>query len=151
MSTETRKDVTFPVGDVRAVAAVFRSPFHPDHYYVVRKPRMNYLDFIARYNVGNVQCKQCDGYNLDDSLCPHFYAVFVADCFDPPIVLIRAASPSDAQDIFLDETPYAHITDPNDLKDYDPETLYYNSNGAPCDTESVQIHDVQLVRVECTD
>jgi len=70
---------------------------------------------------------------------------YVEDCFSPPMFLINGDSFEDCYEEFC--TAFEHmikIEEP-DLKDYDPETLNYNDNGTPIDTESVQGFKVQLV------
>ncbi|MFO0964632.1 MAG: hypothetical protein U0793_03465 [Gemmataceae bacterium] len=132
--------------NVKAKAVHFQSPFAKNHRYVVLAEKMDYLEFLRTYNQGPVECKAATGVNLDG--CEErFFMVYVEDCFDPPIAIVRADSEQDAEELFVDELPWAHITEP-DLNDYDPETLVYGPSGQPYDSESVRVHPVRMVHVE---
>lgn len=84
----------------------------------------------------------CADYDTDRA-----YIFCVADCFDPPCFLIFGASFEDAHETFITEYESLIRIDETDLKDYDPETLTYNENGNPVDTESVNGFPVTSLEV----
>jgi len=76
-----------------------------------------------------------------------WFVVAVADCFDPPVAIVRATDEYTAEEYFIDELMWAHV-DETDLKDYDEDSLRYNSSGIPCDVSQVNIHRVYLRYME---
>jgi hypothetical protein len=157
----TAKAKLLTIGELLAQAAIFQSPFAKNYFYVVGRDDMDYLEFMQRYDTGDKQHKRATGLALDDS-GERFFLLCVADCFDPPVAIVRARNESDAYETFVDELAWAHITDENDLKDYlkpasewerpdCPEyvdSLSFNCNGVPYDGEGIQMQEVKLYAVE---
>jgi hypothetical protein len=75
------------------------------------------------------------------------YIFYVADCYDPPLYLVFGSSFQDAYDTFITEFESLIAISDTDLADYDQETLTYNDNGKPVDTESVQYLPVKRIIV----
>jgi len=66
------------------------------------------------------------------------YLFTVADCFDPPVFLVFGeVNDNDAQETFITEFERMVKIEEPDLKDYDAESLTYNDNGTPCETENL--------------
>ncbi len=138
---------TICLTDIEVNAMIFQSPGNPKHFYVVGRDDMDFLDFMKKYCVGDQDAKRATGVELDGT-GKHFWMVHVEDCFDPPIAIVRADSLCDAEDAFTDALNWAHITDPNDLKDYDEDNLHYSPSGVPYDIESVMIREIKLHGIE---
>lgn len=137
---------TFDMGDVIATAAVFT--FGPDSnsksLLIVTREPMTHAERLDRFGH---DAKGCVGVHLDDS-GSKFYAIWVEDCFDPPIAIVRADHEQDALDTFVDKLDWAHVSEP-DLADYTEDQLSYGPNGQPYDGESIGMLEVKLVRIEC--
>ncbi len=116
--------------------------------YIVGTDGMDYCDFLRTYNGGEVQHKRATGVELD-GFGKAFFMVYVEDCFDPPVAIVRADNAQDAEEAFVDALPWAHISEP-DLKDYseDDDSLSYGPSGQPYDSSSVMIREVRLVAIE---
>ena len=70
------------------------------------------------------------------------YLFVDCDCAFPPHYIVFADSEEDAHGIFLSETDTCLIEESN-LKDYDEDTLTYDDNGRPMDTESLQYYKLR--------
>src|ERR1035438_7732903 len=120
------------LGEISVSALVFSMG---DVCYVVGRESMDYIDFMMQYDQGPNRTHRAIGLNMD-STDTNFWAVWVDDCFDPPIVIIRADHEGNAEEIFADELDWAHINEV-DLPDYlsgdkeqqDSEYLNFNSKG----------------------
>lgn len=142
--------IMFTLGEIsiRSASFVWKEDKDNLHRLIVGIDDMDYLDFLRRYNSTNVQHKRCKGINLDGSE-KLFFAVYVEDCFDPPIAVVRASGASEAEERFADELDWAHISDV-DLKDYEeePSSLSWNSDGKPYDTSGIMIRELRLLCIE---
>jgi hypothetical protein len=140
--TTTTKTISMADVDARAIVFTFGSA---DRLLVVEaEPETDLLKFWDRYGH---EAKRADHANFADY--GRFFAFWVADCFDPPIAIVRADSWENAYEIFLDEFERWIKIDEPDLGDYDEETLTYNSNGTPIDSEAVNGQEIKLVRIDC--
>lgn len=133
---------TIAITDLAATAVVF-STGRDGYTYVVEAERSETLDF---WKVYGHDAKRVEAYGLDD-YGKRFFAFYVADCFDPPVAIIRSDSFEDAYETFCDEFSQWMAISDEDLKDYDEETMNYSASGVAIDTEAVQGHEVQLLRV----
>lgn len=50
-----------------------------------------------------------EGINLEDNIYNRFFLCFVADCFDPPLAIVRAEHAQDAIEYFVEECDWSHI------------------------------------------
>ena len=151
------------IGEIKAQAAVFVSPLCETHFYVCGRDDLHFVAFNERYGnspySSEAQFKRATALHFDDST-ERFFMVYVADCFDPPIAIVRAEDESEALEIFVDELEWAHI-DETDLRDFlkpeaervEGESEYvewvsWNSSGKPYDTEQIEIRQIRLHTVE---
>ena len=77
----------------------------------------------------------------------HGYVFYIADGFTPAhATMVRGESFGDAYDEYLaDEKVEAHIRITDDeIGDYDPDTITYNDNGTPIDTDWVQGFELKV-------
>lgn len=84
---------------------VFQSPYNPEHKLIcIREdtPREKMWDMIKDM----VNTKRCD-YAEFDGYGSRFFLCYVADCFDPPMAVVRADDVNEAVDIFVDKFEYA--------------------------------------------
>ena len=86
---------------------------------------------------------------------PHYFAFYEADCFDPPQYLICARSFEDAYDIFLEEfgtkvdtTDTDFNTEEKREEAMDNGQITYTGGGALVHCESVNGHELKLVKIE---
>lgn len=149
---------SFTLAEIKIKAALFRDIF--DHknqgaVYVAGLEDMDYLEFIKKYPSGK---RAVHHRGLDDGYLKHFYMVFVQDCWDPPIVIIRADNEMDAEETWASEFDWADVEEP-DLKDYakgNPnageevqyESLMWSERGTYYDTQLVCVRELKLVGVE---
>lgn len=139
--------------DVRAQgepAAIVFDFDGPHGALVVERTPSDYPDFHRAFDrEGAPPARRAVGVDVWDFSGPaRYYAVWVDDCFDPPIAVVRAKDEGEAEEMFLDALDWSHITAPLDLADYDADALHYTSSGIPCDTEGVRIREVSLARIE---
>ena len=76
---------------------------------------------------------------VKDSYGPGLYVMWIEDCFDPTIYMVRGESFEDAFAWFICEEKIEaqlRIT-PEEMGDYDEDSLTYNDNGVAVDTEMV--------------
>jgi hypothetical protein len=117
-----------------------------DHYYIASTHKSTremeddpvVKDFIKdkRYSHVPMQFVVNDCESME-----YAYVCINADCAFPPSYIVFADNESDALGWFLSETNACLVEEP-DLKDYDQESLSYDDNGRPMDTES--LHIIQL-------
>jgi hypothetical protein len=138
---------TISLSNVEAKAIHFESPFDPKHRYIVLAEDMDFLAFMKKYCVGDMDAKKATGVEMGNGN-DDWYMVYVENCFDPPIAIVNAENEQDAEEAFVEALPWSHITEP-DLKDYDPETLHYGPSGQPYDAEQVMVRQIKLVLIEC--
>lgn len=140
------------LGTIKATAVVFQSPFNPKHFYVVRAEKMDYLEFMKQYCVGDVDCKQADGVNFDNYLDNGtFFMCYSEDCFDPPVAIVRADDVEEAIDLFVDECEWARMSD-EDVEERDKDGLGETVGWTGMnkyDNETMQCRSIKLYRVEC--
>ncbi len=166
---------TITLPDVEATAVVF-SGFSRGRTYVVTADQIDTLAFWAKYGQDAQQISAKSAYLSDYG--KRFFAFYVADCFDPPIAIIRADSWESGYEIFCDEFSDWMKIDDSDLLDYvecdscqdKGKNLTLNSIGQECrkdgclghyyptcnmsssgvdiDTEAAQGHVITLLRVE---
>jgi len=90
---------------------VFQSPHNPKHKLVcIREdiPHEKMWDMVKDM----VNTKRCDYAELD-GYGSRFFLCYVADCFDPPMCIVRADNEIEAVDIFVDAFEYARVTQEN--------------------------------------
>lgn len=78
----------------------------------------------------------------------NWFILYVNDCYDPPLTLVRADSFEDAYELYCDDD-HSLVIDEEDLDDYNLEELQYNSDGDPIDTECVGGFEVELISLHC--
>lgn len=78
------------------------------------------------------------------------YLCVNADCAFPPHYLVAEDSIEEAYDKFLTETNSCLIEEP-DLKDYDEDSLRYDDNGRPMDTESLRVTELSIMLISFVD
>jgi hypothetical protein len=120
---------------------------------------MDFLEWLNKYD--SSKYKQATGVNLGEDF-PNFYMVYVEDCFDPPVAIVRGESAEDALDTFIDELTWAHMSD-EDVEeaiqdhaekgksasmDDPPDWVTYSSGGQAYNSESLMIRDIKLYSVE---
>lgn len=141
-------------------AIIFQHIRSPNHRIVVGRDDMDYIEFIKRYDSAKYQHTRATGINLEDG-DGKFFLVYVSDCFDPPLAVVRAANAGDAEDWFIEELAWADIPEA-DLKDYnifpdgDPagegkepkEHAQWTSRGTWADTEQITIHEIKPIYAE---
>lgn len=105
------------IGELENVSAMlFRSPFNRDSFYVVGRDGLSFPEFNEKY--GNspysaaAQFKRASGANLDDNES-QFFMVYVEDCFDPPIAIVRADDECEAIDIAVDAFEWLRVEPSN--------------------------------------
>ncbi len=77
------------------------------------------------------------------------YVFWVADCFDPSVYLVGTDECNGDQDAFawfITECEDQVRVNDVDLPDYDEDSLNFNDNGTPVDTESVNYVRVRIVQ-----
>ena len=84
-----------------------------------------------------------------DTMCS-LYLCVNADCAFPPHYLVAADDFRDAFDMFITETDSCLIDEP-DLKDYDEDSLQYDDNGRPMDTESLHVTELSIMLISFVD
>lgn len=140
---------TFVLGEIEnAKHAVFAVDVASSGRYVVSPTLTTWRDIseeASRLNVFNQEFKHVD-YHCED-VDGKFFAFAVADCFDPPIVIVRARSFEDAYESFCDEFSARMEISETDLADYDEDSMSYSASGVPIDTSNVTGFEVQLVSV----
>lgn len=165
----SKTKTTITLGEIECIAMVFRTS--GDNLLAVVPESMTRDDFEKRFNSDYTKprVQRANGFtNLDSSWGRHpttFWAVCHADCYDPPIVIVRADGIEDAIDIAVDEIEWLQA-DPEDYIDGDSikgkgadaaagepgdyaEELGWTGNGTAYDSETIQAWEVKLVRVEC--
>ncbi len=115
-------------------------------------PALDCLEFHRRFGWN---ARTAIAANMDD--CDgEFFLVYVADCWSPPLAIVRGEYMSDSHDIgkivdlFAKEFDWAKI----DEKDYPPDgeddtRIQVNAHGDFYDTTDIVVRQVELVRVEC--
>lgn len=91
------------LGEVKVHSVVFKTLYRDDCQYIVTSESEKF-----REQFGYVQVKQCDGANFD-GWGKYWYAVYISDCFDPPVVIVRADDESEAIDVAVDAYPYMQM------------------------------------------
>ena len=135
------------------IAVVFESPFNSEHCFVCGVDDMDFIVWLT-YKDGlhpYTDAKRATGVNLD-GVEKEFYLVWVQDCMDPPVAIVRADNVSDAIDEFVEELTWAHLdelaakdyieegTDGKDLKYSD--SLGIGPSGQMYDSESLMVMDI---------
>ncbi len=123
-------------------ALIFKRSLDAQHEYVVLTCDMDYLDFMKKYPNG----KRAEPVELDETW-DEFWLVYLADCFDPPLAIVRAKNEQDAEEAFVDNLDWAHVKEP-DLADYDEDSLSFGPHGQPYDGSQIHVEQVILVGVE---
>lgn len=139
------------LGTIECVAAFFQSPHCKTHFYVVGLHEMDYIEFLQKYCLGDIDCKRATGLRMDDTN-DKFFMCFVSDCFDPPIAIIRADNEQDAEEWFVDELSWSHYSEDDVKKMTEEEQEYagYGPSGQVYDQQNLQVQEVKLIRVELT-
>lgn len=101
-----------------------------------------YSDFKDRYPNGVRAC----GHYIDDSE-GQWFGLTVADCYDPPIYVVRASSEADAFDAFCDEFETQIAVSDADAADYPEDAREYNNNGTHIDTSNVGVFPLKLTSI----
>jgi hypothetical protein len=145
MTTSTRKGLSFNVDSESVAAIVFAAPgFLSDTTFVIENVRSELDAFRQRYGDN---AKRATGVALNECGA-RFYLMYVEDCFDPCLAIVRADNESEAVETFLDALDWCDIDAP-DLADYTEERLmelpYTDERGGKhCDTEALRGVEVQL-------
>ena len=138
------------LGNISASAVLFQDlNGNPEHVYVVVPEGIDFMmwkDNLWRRNNFQNDYASATGLQLEDDTYNKFYKVCVADCYSPPLAIIRADNESEAIDAFADELTWAHVEEP-DLADYSEDDLSYNSNGKPYDSSNIHVCEVVLAGV----
>jgi len=143
------------LGEIENVkAVVFESPVDPIYCYVCGVGDMDYLEWLNfKEELRPYEdAKRATAVNLD-GVEKRFFLVWVQDCMDPPMAIVRADHEADAIDWFVDVLSWAHL-DEVDLKDYivekavdgkDPvysDNLGFGSSGQMYDNESLMVKEI---------
>lgn len=117
-------------------------------------------------NLKNARLFQKETIDISGCAGESLFVFYVADCFDPPLFLVQAENVSDAHEKFITEMEHLVCIEPDLFSVYAKEdcadkteagylasalesgNLVLNDNGTPCDTESVSVKLLCLVRVE---
>jgi hypothetical protein len=137
------------VGEVEATALVFKGQCDDHRYVLTLNDSSDPFVELLRNSFGYSQTKTTSSHSQIDGYGKHFYGVYVADCFDPPIAIIRADNESEAIEWFVDEFDWSHLSD-EDLKDYgeDSEAVSYNDSGKPYLNENINLFELTLLTIE---
>ena len=87
---------------------------------------------------------------IDEGSGEKLFIFAVVDSYFPAYDLVRADSWEDADEAYTDWAARRRniAIDESDLKDYDPESLHYTSDGIPIDVDNVQGFEVEFVRAD---
>jgi hypothetical protein len=122
-----------------------------DHYYIASTYKSTremeddpaVKDFIKDKRYSHVPM----GFVVNDCESMEYaYVCINADCAFPPSYIVFQDSWNDALESFLANTDACLVEEP-DLKDYDAESLSYDYNGRPMDTESLHIIQLKPVMI----
>ena len=114
-------------------------------FLVIESDRSDYLDFCKRYGHSDT-AKRAEGLEFDGR-GKLFFAVFVQDCFDPPLCVVRADNGCEAEEIFVNAKDWADVSE-TDAKDYPEEHLHATDRGTMYDPQSVSVREVFLKRID---
>ncbi len=130
-----------------------------DHRYIVHKGETDWDKFRKLFGWGCA--RPATGLNIDGD--GEWYAVYVEDCFDPPVAIIRAETWEDVEEIFLAELDWADVDAEDFLEEgeglqngkvvsyeslYDNDHLVYTDRRTTADTESIMIRSAKLVQID---
>lgn len=154
---------TLSLDNVRARAVRFARDEDRSETLIVEAEETEYRAFHDKYDqktaTGYTPAKRATGVNIDGTE-ERFFAIAVADTYDPPVAIVRADHEQDALEHFVEELNWAHISEA-DLTDYaefgppdksgKPEVLDYRCgfgpNGEPYDSESIVMWEVFMVEI----
>lgn len=140
------KDGKIEIESIEVVSAVFQR-IHDDskHRYVIGAIE------------SNCETKHCDYAGLD-GYGKRWFACLIADCFDPPMAIVRADNEGEAIDIFVDAFEYARLTD-EQVKDIEKdsegdqdlfdEQCSMSGDGYWYDAERMSMFEVVPVQFNC--
>lgn len=129
----------------------------PNHFYFASDDTsLDWCAFYKKYGPTlppDADYKSVSGVaNMDDGW--PFWAVYVADCYDPPIAIVRAENESDAIDVAVDAFSWLQVDadmyggqDEFD-KALDDGTVGMADGGLCYDAEQIQVRPMKLYRVE---
>lgn len=127
------------IGEIEAHAVKFGWNSKGNAEIVVPSKNLEFFKFREEFGS---DVKQCEGLEFDGS-GKMWFAVYVEDCFDPPICIVRADNASEAEEIFVNTKNWADVSEP-DLKDYSEDQLNATERGTMYDPESVSVREVFL-------
>jgi hypothetical protein len=134
------KHITLP--DVKARAVHFANIHSANERYVVFPQWVTCGDIIH----DNFRCRQATGVNLAGD-GERFFLVYVEDCFAPPVAIVRADNEQDAEELFVQELPWARLTE-EQVEDINEDDVGIGPNGELYDQGAVRIHEVRPVHIE---
>jgi hypothetical protein len=147
------KNTEIVLGEIKVKALIFKSPFGKDHYYVCGRDDMDYLDFIRKYDIGSAQAKRATAVGMDNGDYP-FFMCFVANCFDPPVAIVRQENEEEAIADFIDQCEWARV-EPEDYgaaeefeQAVEEGIVGIADGGNYYDAEQIQCVPIKLFRVE---
>ncbi len=135
------------ISDFKAEYVVFRDGGRNGRDIVVGLNDMDSLEFMKRFP----DATRADAVELDGT-AEKFFLVAVADCFDPPLTVVRAKREDDAEEGFADSDVGYNLCkiEERDMEDFSEDSLYYNSSGKPYDSEGIVIYPLKLVSIHFT-
>lgn len=145
--TETRKNDLRDVSNIEAKYLVFKMKGHENsHLYVVANADAP-ADTATGCSLWPKNEVEFCAYHEENVLAQNWWAVCNVDCFEPPRAIIRSWWKSDAVWAFEDEFASEVKIDEIDLKDYNEDSLHYNSTGTPVETGSLNCVEMVLVQI----
>lgn len=136
------------LGSIAAAEMIFQSA-RSDWFYILhtKDSEPDYIDHWRRFPGASI--KRTSDVYIDDTE-GDWFAFYVADCFDPPFVVIRSKSFETAYEVFCDEFSSRIKIDDADIgegKDYDAENINFSASGVPIDTDNVQGHQLTPIAI----
>ena len=132
--------ITLPA--VKARAVHFANVHNANERYVVFPRWLTSVDILH----DGIKCRQATGVNLEGAGA-RFFLVYVEDCFDPPVAIVRADNEQDAEEWFVQELPWARLSEGR-LKDLHEDDVGIGPNGELYDQGAVRIHEVRLAHID---
>lgn len=105
--------------------------------YVVTNGETDFFKFREQHGH---DAKKADGINLDGSEA-RFFLVFVEDCFDPCVCIVRADNGSEAEEKFTDVKDWADVSEA-DRADYSEDKLQWSGRNTWFDSEGIVVREV---------
>lgn len=129
---------------VKALYFLIQSPFSKT--FIVGADELSESDFMTKYCSGSERAERACGIKFDDEFGTKFFMVFVSDCFDPPIAIVRAENENDAIEYFVQNKNWTHVP-PDEINEND-DNISWSDNGIAYRNDNINVHEVKLTIVE---